>query len=296
MTASRRDFIVGTGAAIALTRLPLAAAEPSQSAADQAAEALLAELAEELMADYPESATGLGIDSGARAALKSKLADRSAAGQRAIAQRVAKRLQRVKAIDTSQLSDAVRINVDVMRTAHEFASEGFAFPYGDVATLNSSWSYRNAPYVVAQNTGAFLEIPSMLDSRHTVETRADADAYLARLEAYAGQIDGETGRLRSAAAQGVIAPDFLLDKTLNQLRIASSGNVAEWSLVTSLAERTQQMPGDYAAKAAQIAKDKIAPALQRQLTELEAHRKRATSEAGVSIIRSLYLPTNPVEI
>jgi uncharacterized protein (DUF885 family) len=281
MTSSRRDFIVGTAAALASTRLPFAAAEASQSAADRAAEALLSELAEELMEDYPESATGLGIDNGTRAALKSRLTDRSAEGQRAIAQRVAKRLQRVKSIDTSQLSDAVRIDVDVMRTAHEFASEGFVFPYGDVATLNSSWSYRNAPYVVAQNTGAFLEIPSMLDSRHTIETRADADAYLERLEAYAGQIDGETGRLRAAAAQGVIAPDFLLDKTLSQLRIASSGNVAEWSLVTSLARRTEKMQGDYAAKAARIAKDKIAPALQRQLAELEAHRKRATSDAGV---------------
>ncbi len=135
--------------------------------------------------------------------------------------------------------------------------------------------------MVAQNTGAFLEIPSLLDTRHTVEAAADADAYLSRLEAYAGQIEGETGRLHSAAAQGVIAPDFLLDKTLKQLRIASGGNVAEWSLVTSLANKTKNIKGDYAAKAAKIAKDKIAPALQRQLAELEAHRKKATSDAGV---------------
>ena len=105
-----------------------------------------------------------------------------------------------------------------MRTAHEFALEGFAFPYGDVALLNQNWSYRNAPYVVAQNTGAFLEIPSMLDEQHTVESPADADAYLARMEAYAGQLDGETERLKSAAAQNVIAPDFLLDKTLSRSR------------------------------------------------------------------------------
>ena len=286
MSASRRDFLMGTGAALAVANLPALAQSASQSGnqaagADKATEKLLAELAEELMVDYPESATGLGIDTGARAPLKSKLADRSAEGQRAIAQRIAKRLQRLKAIDTSTLGDATRIDVDVMRTAHEFATEGFKFPYGDVSTLNQNWSYRNAPYVVAQNTGAFLEIPSMLDSRHTVETRADADAYLSRMEAYAGQLDGETGRLREAAAQGVIAPDFLLDKTLNQLRIARSGNVAEWSLVTSLAQRTKDMPGDYAGKAAKIARDKVAPALERQLAELEAHRKRATSDAGV---------------
>lgn len=280
MTASRREFIVGAGAALALANLP-AGAQASQSGADQSTETLLSELAEELLVDYPESATGLGIDNGPRAPLKAKLMDRSAEGQGAIAQRIAQRLQRLKAIDTSKLSDATRVDVDVMRTSHEFASEGFAFAYGDVATLNQNWSYRNAPYVVAQNTGAFLEIPSLLDTRHTVESAADADAYLARLEAYAGQIEGETGRLHAAAAQGVIAPDFLLDKTLKQLRIASSGNVAEWSLVTSLANKTKSLKGDYTAKATKIAKDKIAPALQRQLAELEAHRKKATSDAGV---------------
>src|SRR5690606_21634372 len=144
-------------------------------------------------------------------------------------------------------------DVDVAITAHEYAAEGFAFPYGDSAVLNTSWSYRNAPYVVAQNTGAFLEIPTMLDTQHTIETPEDAEAYLARLEAYAGQLDGETERLRSARSQGVIAPDFLLDKTLSQLEIAREGDVAKWSLVTSLANRTKGMKGDYGAKAAKIA-------------------------------------------
>lgn len=277
MTASRRDFIVGTGAAIALSNLPSSASAEG----DKDVAALLAQFAEELLVDYPESATGLGIDTGPRAPLKSKLTDRSPAGQRAIAERVAKRLQRLQAIDVSKLSDAARVDVDIIRTAHEFASEGFKFPYGDTALLNQNWAYRNAPYVVAQNTGAFLEIPTMLDTRHTVETQADADAYLSRLEAYAGQLDGETERLKSAAAQGVIAPDFLLDKTLTQIKLARGGKIAEWSLVTSLANRTKQLGGDYAAKAAKIATGKIAPALDRQIAELENHRKRATSDAGV---------------
>jgi uncharacterized protein (DUF885 family) len=168
-----------------------------------------------------------------------------------------------------------------MRTAHEFAMEGFAFPYGDVALLNANWSWRNAPYVVAQNTGAFLEIPSMLDELHTVKSTDDADAYLARLEAYAGQIDGETDRLKTAAAQNVIAPDFLLDKTLKQLDIARGGAVAEWPLVVSLAKRTSALSGNYAANAQRISQDKIAPALNRQFDELQAHRQRATSDAGV---------------
>ncbi|HEU4486755.1 MAG TPA: DUF885 family protein [Povalibacter sp.] len=278
MPPTRREFIASSGAAVALAGLSARAAGTDGNAA---AEATLAQMTEELLVDYPETATSLGIDTGARAGLKSKLADRSAQGQKDLAQRVAARLARLRAIDTSSLSNDTRINVDVMRTAHEFASEGFEFPYGDVAFLNLTWSWRNAPYVVAQNTGAFLEIPGLLAEQHTIENAADADAYLARLEAYAGQLDGETGRLHAAAAQGVIAPDFLLDKTLNQLRLARGGTIADWSLVTSLTNRTRTMSGDYAARATKIATGKIAPALDRQIAELEAHRRCANGDAGV---------------
>ena len=277
MTTTRREFVIATGAALAAARATTGATVTDQ---DATAGKLLADIAEELLVDYPESATALGIDVDARVALKSKLSDRSAAGQKLIAQRVAQRLERLKGIDAAALGDAARIDVDVVRTAHEFALEGFAFPYGDVALLNSSWSWRNAPYVVAQNTGAFLEIPGMLDDQHSVKTREDADAYLARMEAYAGQLDGETERLKSAAAQNVIAPDFLLDKTLSQIRMARGGDIAQWSLVTSLAKRSSGMPG-VAESAARIATDKVAPALDRQIAELEAHRRRASSDAGV---------------
>ena len=174
--------------------------------------------------------------------------------------------------------------MDVLRTAHEFTLEGFAFPYGDVALLNSNWWWRNAPYVVAQNTGAFLEIPSLLDEQHTVN-QLRCRGLPRALEAYAGQIDGETARLKSAAAQNVIAPNFLLDKTLAQLRVARGGKVADWPLVMSLAGRTTSMGGDYAARAAKIAAERIAPALDRQIAELAGaspprHQRRRRVETA----------------
>ena len=278
MTVNRREFIASASALVAsLAHARARAAGRADSAVDN----LLAEMAEELLADYPENATSLGIDTGQRAPLKARLTDRSVAGQAAIARRVGSRLERLRAIDAAALGDATRIDLDVVRTAHETAVEGFNFPYGDVALLNQSWSWRNAPYVVAQNTGAFLEIPSLLDEQHTVKTREDAEAYLERLQAYAGQIDGETARLKSAAAQGVIAPDFILDKTLAQARIARGGNISDWMVVSSIAKRAKDQPGDFGAKAAKIASDAIAPALDRQIAELEAHRQRAKPDAGV---------------
>jgi uncharacterized protein (DUF885 family) len=281
MTTNRREFIAGTGAAIAAMSGLAACAKREPDAGPAEVEGMLSRIGDEMLADYPENATALGIDNGARAALKSRLSDRSAAGQDAIAKRVAARLERLKAVDAEALDGGALIDLDVVRTAHETAAEGFAFPYGEVALLNQNWSWRNAPYVVAQNTGAFLEIPSLLEEQHTVETREDAEAYLARLAAYAGQIDGETGRLKAAASQGVIAPDFILDKALAQIRIARGGNVADWPIVASFARKMKDVPGDFAAQAAGIAADEIAPALARQQAELEAHRERATADAGV---------------
>jgi uncharacterized protein (DUF885 family) len=276
---TRRTMLRASAAALALQALAQDA--QAASSADSAAQRQLGRITEQLLADYPEGATSAGVDTGARARLRAKLTDRSPAGQQAIARHVRDTLARLRRIDAAGLSPALAIDVEVVRAAHELAAEGFAFPFGDVAVLNSNWSYRNTPYVVAQNVGAFVEIPSFLDSSHAIHSSADAEAYLARIEAYAGQIDGETERLRADGARGVILPDFLLDKCLEQLRTGRGAPVAEWGVVTSLATRSANFSGDYGARAARLASERIAPALDRQIAALAALRPRAVSDAGV---------------
>src|SRR5262249_8663325 len=139
--------------------------------------------------------------------------------------------------NTSGVSAEKKLDLDVVQTAFQLAADGFEFPYGDVAVLDNNWSYRNSPYAVAQNVGAFVEIPSFLDSSHSINNPADADAYLARMEAYARQLDGETVRVRADAARGVVLPDFLMAKTLNQLRTSRAQPIEQWGVVTSLATR-----------------------------------------------------------
>ena len=277
----RRQFLGVTGALAAAHVLPGSAFAARPVRGDAAVERLLANMADELLAEYPENAGALGLDKDKRAGLKAKLTDRSIKGARLHADAAARRLARLKAIDLQSLSPATRNDVGVVQTAHELAAEGFAFPFGDVVTLSQQWSYRNAPYVVAQNTGAFIEVPDFLDSSHAIAGVTDADAYLARLESYAVALDGETGRLKHDAGIGVIAPSFLLDKTLRQMNAARAQPIAEWTLVASLAKRTKDMRGDYASRAARIARDRIAPALDRQIAELTRQRGRATTDAGV---------------
>ncbi|HEX8623395.1 MAG TPA: DUF885 family protein [Allosphingosinicella sp.] len=275
---TRRHFLGSAGAVAALQLLPGCATRPARGGAS--AEPLLASMAESILAEYPENATTLGLDKEARAALKSRLVDRSLNGRARLAGAAADRLRRLQAVDPSGLDPAARIDVGVAETAHRLAVEGFRFPYGDVVTLNQNVSYRNAPYVVAQNTGAFVEVPDFLDSNHVVANAADAEAYLERLEAYAAGLDGETERLAHDRGIGVVAPDFLLDKTLRQMKGARAQPLAEWGLVTSLARRTPAIPGDWRGRALALVRDRVAPAMDRQIAELARHRARADGRAG----------------
>jgi uncharacterized protein (DUF885 family) len=273
----RRELLLGASALAFTSAVPTSAFQSGPGASEH----LLAAVAEDLLADYPENASALGLDNGARAALKSRLTDRSVAGRQALARRAAERLARLRAIDPAPLAPAARIDLDVVRTAHETAVEGFAFPFGDVAVLNQNWSYRNAPYVVAQNTGAFIETPDLLDSNHQIANAGDAEAYLVRLEAYAAALDGETQRLAHDASIGVVAPDFLLDKSLGQIRSVRGTPIASWGLVTSIARRAGAMPGGFARRAETLVTEKVAPAMDRQIAELARQRARATADAGV---------------
>ena len=280
---SRREVIAALLSTAVLPSLSACAREGksnSNETMDADAIALLDECAEHLLAVFPESATSLGIDTGNRAALRSQLTDRSEAGKKHIADVVRADLARLNAFDTGGLSYKTRTSVEVVKSAYTTALEGFALPYGDPTV--GSW--RNTPYVVIQNVGAYLDIPRFLDSDHRIENSTDAEAYLARLQLYAKQLDGELGRIQAAREMGLVPPSFLLDKAMGQLRLSMEGTRKGGSLVESIERRTKEknIPGDWAARARTIAVQEIAPALEKQLGELEAQRKVAKDEAGIA--------------
>ena len=251
---------------------------PAAATTDKDAQAMLDQIGENYLRFAPEGATSLGVDTGARAALRSQLADRSGEGQQKIAQQVRQDLERAHAFDVSGLDHATRTSVEVVRSAYATALEGFGLPYGDITV--GSW--RNTPYVVIQNVGAYLDIPRFLDADHPIENAADADAYLARLQAYAKQLDGELGRIQAARGKGLIPPAFLIDKALPQMRMSAKSARSGGSLVESIERRTKGIAGNWAERARAIAEKEVAPALDRQIAELETQRKTATNAPGMS--------------
>lgn len=280
---SRRRTLatLGAGAAgLALAgRVPAAAA--AKPATGQAgAEALLVSVADNLLAHSPEGATYLGIDTGERAAMRGQLGDRSSAGVGALADTLKADVARVRAFDTADLDHGTRTSLAVVESAYDVAIAGFALPYGDVAV--GGW--RNTPYVVIQNVGAYIDVPRMLTTDQPVKTSADAEAYLARLSAFPAVLDGETERLKDAGGKGLVAPAFLIDKAIPQIEAVIADARNGGGLADALAEkaRASGVAGDWRPRAEAIAKGPVAAALERQLAELKAQRPKATMDPGIS--------------
>ena len=284
-TLSRRETLAALASTAALGGCAAGGgtiASPSRPAIlavgdQQAAEIFLAGAAANLLALQPETATSLGVDKGERAALRSQLSDRSAAGQQRIAYRLRADLAQADSFNPSKLDHSTRTSLAVVRSAYRTALEGFALPYGDVAV--GGW--RNTPYVIIQNVGAYLDIPRFLDSEHQVANAADAEALLQRLAQYPRALDGELERSRAARAIGLVPPAFLIDKALTQLQQSLAGAREGGSLVEMVRTKTRAIPGDWTPRAQRIVTGEVAPALERQIAELRAERALANNAAGM---------------
>jgi uncharacterized protein (DUF885 family) len=149
------------------------------------------------------------------------------------------------------------------------------------------------PYVVSQLTGAYQSVPTFLDRQHRITDKDDADAYLARLRAFATVLEQETDRVRHDAGLKVAPPDFLLDDTLAQMKILRSAAPADSILTTSIDTRARKLglTGTYGADAARIVADEVYPALDRQAAALRELRPQAVHDAGIGRLpqgRELY--------
>jgi len=277
---SRREALAALAAAAALPVTGCSRGGSPAAPASNDADALnvLDSAADHFLRLQPESATSLGIDTGARAPLRSRLADRSEAGKQTLAKQVKADLAELSAFNTTGLSHAARTSIEVVKSAYATALDGFALPYGDITV--GGW--RNTPYVVIQNVGAYLDVPRFLDSDHRIDNAADAEAYLVRLQSYTKQLDGELGRMQAARAAGLVPPGFLIDKAVAQMTVSIKNTRAGGSLVESIERRTKTIPGDWGERARKIAVQEIAPALERQLAELRAQRAVATNDAGIA--------------
>lgn len=275
MTVLDRRSVLAAGTALggmaALPRLARAATREGGGAVD----ALFADFLQEQLQLSPALATYLGMDTGQNAALRGKLSLDTAEHRAAAKALTASQLARLDALDDAALSVADRRNVAVIRYTLESRKAVQGFDFGGAA-------FSPSPYVLSQLTGAYQDTPGFLDTKHPIETRADAEAYLARLAAFGQQIDADTARLHHDVAAGVVPPDFLIATTLDQM--TKTRVPADQAIVVESIRRRAKAKGldpSYGDRAAALYTKAVLPAIDRQIAAVTQLRGKATSDAGV---------------
>ena len=268
----RRTFLT-SGATVAL--LPLTEAPAFAQAAgsgDARLNALFEEIFQETVRTSPTLATALGLDKGPLAALKAKLdTDPVAVQRREDMARTRRAIGQLQAIGPSTLSDSAKLNREVVLYLLETS---IAAP--------SRWDIDSAqrPYPIFQQGGAYFSLPDFLNSAHTIENAADAEAYLSRLQQFATVLDNESAEQRAQAARGFLAPAWSIDLTLGQMRKLRGTAPEQSTLVQSIVRRTgeKSIAGDWGRRAAQIVGTAVNPALDRQIALME--QLKPTSRPG----------------
>jgi uncharacterized protein (DUF885 family) len=287
-TPTRRDllkFAVSGAAAAALPTAALAArpAQPKPAtgaAADPRFKALLDAFADEILMLAPTTASSLGLDSGKYAMLKSQLEQVSTEEDARWTAQVKSMAVRLDGIDRARLAPQDQIRYDTVRYAVGAGLDGTAFPFGGAA---AGLQGGTAPFPVTQQDGAVTRIPEFLNSQHAIAKRADADAYLARVQAMGRLLDQETSRIAEQDAMNVRPPAFIIRTALDQLKAYRALPAQQQTLVTSLATRTRALglAGDWGGRAQGLVTDTIYPALERQIAALEQAGRKADDVAGV---------------
>lgn len=246
------------------------------------ADALVAEIGETAVDANPALATSLGLDKGARAALKGQLSPKGVEGRAAAIARNDDWVAKIRAIDASGLTGQSAASFGVVRFQAETLDSAKGFGYGDFGFVDAS-SYPIQPYTLSQLTGTYQFLPDFLDTQHSIETTQDAEAYLSRLSAMATTMDQETASSRADAGKGVTPPDFIIRKALIQMNALRASRAAEAGLTTSLSRRAAEkgLAGDWDSRAAALVEREVYPALDRQIALMTELLPRAKSDAGI---------------
>ncbi|MBC2668611.1 DUF885 domain-containing protein [Novosphingobium piscinae] len=270
----RRHFLGGTAAvALASRATGVLAAAPADA---RLVSALDRQYFGELMLQ-PEQATALGLDKGPYAALKSQLNDYGEGGRQTMLRFNRAARDELRAIAPASLGPEARRYREVALYRAEVQLEPDAFG------LSSAQS----PYPISQQDGAYFGIPDFLANQHTIETVADAEAYIARLTGFAGALDAESEVQRNRAGRGVIAPVWSLDLALGQMRKLREVPPEQNGLVLSLVQRAtaKGLPGDWARRATQIVATAVYPALDRQIALVETLKRSTPAGDGAWRLR-----------
>lgn len=259
---------------IRITAPPAASAVVPGAAADARATAFFERAFDERVAASPEFAAQLGLRQ--RYGEWTPMTEAERAESLARARRQLDELRR--SIDRGALSPQGRLSYDIFAANAERTLAG------------AEW--RDHGYIFDQMNGLQARIPAFLINTHRVETVADAEAYVSRLQGVAERVDQAIAMADRAERRGILPPKFVFPYVVSDARNVITG--APFGAATT----DSPLWADFKAKVGALQTDdatrtrllaagegalrrSVLPAYQRIITYAEGAERRAGTDDGV---------------
>ena len=147
---------------------------------------------------------------------------------------------------------------------------------------------RYSGYRVNQISGVTVNMPQFLTDTHVIKNEKSVRRYLSRLAEF-GRVLRETHeRVTDDRANGVIPPDFVIEKALVGMNKFIEGGAAENPLVTTLGPKlaaldglNESTAGQLVDEAAQLVTTEVIPGYQAMISLFESMLPEATHDAGI---------------
>ena len=229
--------------------------------------------------DSPQTMTQVGIIDGAWYDFSSnKLDTYSLAERKRNFAQTRKFDAEIAAWDKKNLTPQQQLSYDIVRWDYARRLTNEKYPW-----LGAN----NSLYPVNQAFGIQIGLPNFLLSTHQIVNTRLARHYVERLKALGPVLDAVRADIARQAEAGVIAPDFVIDRSIDEMKSLIAPIPGENPLVIHLAERTASIGMDGAARDALINKavatllDTVYPSYRRLIAEERNLRARAGHDAGV---------------
>jgi uncharacterized protein (DUF885 family) len=186
-------------------------------------------------------------------------------------------VRQVKEFDRTKLDRQDQVTYDILLDQWDTALSFKRF----------DWLSSEGLYPIAPMWGTQVQLPSFLETQHTVTNDKTARNYVKRLEATGDKLDAVTGEMLRQAKSGVVLPISLLEKAESGITETVRPSPKDNPLVTTFVTRMEKVKdlaaaeqSELARQATQAVKDRVYPAYARMTVALESQRAAATSQAA----------------
>jgi uncharacterized protein (DUF885 family) len=278
-----RNLLLTAASALALSTVAVAPASQAQTvetvapAKDRLHEQLAAFFKaydEQELAHSPLSKAYRGI----RDADYGKWDDPTDAAEVAQYQRGQVALARMEAeFDQSQLNEADQLSYRLFQARAERAKKAFPF--------------RHNAYIFDQMNGAQSQIPAFLINIHRVANKADAEAYVSRLDGAGVLIDALVAQSAERADDGIIVPDWVFPYVIADAKNVISGApfedgedsplYADLNKKVAALDIPEAEKSELVARGAAAMTNSLKPAYQKLISEMERQQAMAVDGDGI---------------